>query len=80
MDKILKKALLAELKGLNQEALALYKYILKKNPNSKEVSLAINRIVGNRKRFLGVDKLKRDMFIYSKIDELEEFEKWLIKT
>ena len=79
MNKILRKALLFEFKGLTHEALAIYKYILKKNPNSKEVSLAINRIAGNRKKFLGVDKSKKNIFIHSKIDNLTKFEKWLIK-
>ena len=79
MEPILKKALFLEFSNKKSEALTLYKYLLKKDKNSKEANLAINRLAGNRKRFLGVDKKKKDFVIKSKFENIVEFEQWLIK-
>ncbi len=80
MDETLKKALLFEFKGLKEDALNLYKDILKKNPDSREVNWAINRIAGNRKKFFKVNTPKRDFFIHCRSENLPKFEKWLIET
>ena len=79
MDAILKKALFLEFIAKKSEALTIYKYLLKKDRNSKEANLAINRLAGNRKKFLGVDKKKKDFVIKSKFENIVEFEQWLIE-
>ena len=79
MDKILKKALLFEFQSKKSEALTLYKYLLKKDPNSKEANLAISRLAGNRRKFFGVNREKRDFLIKSNFKNIIEFEQWLMK-
>jgi tetratricopeptide (TPR) repeat protein len=69
-----------ELQGLKEEALEIYKEILKKDPNNAEAKVAIRRLSGMRKKFLGVDESMKDFFIKME-DEVEfnEFERWLTK-
>jgi tetratricopeptide (TPR) repeat protein len=69
-----------ELQGLKEEALEIYKEILKKDPNNAEAKIAIRRLSGMRKKFAGVDTAMKDFFIKME-DEVEfnEFERWLAK-
>jgi len=68
-----------ELQGLRDEALKIYKDILKADPGNKEARVAIKRLSGIRKKFSGVDEQMKDFFINME-DEVEflEFERWLI--
>ncbi len=69
-----------ELQGLKEEALDIYKEILKKDPSNSDAKIAIRRLSGMRKKFLGVNVTMKDFFIGMQ-DEVEynEFERWLLK-
>jgi tetratricopeptide (TPR) repeat protein len=70
-----------ELQGLKEEALDIYKEVLKNNPANSEAKIAIRRLSGIRKKFLNVNSEMKDFFI--KMDsniEINEFERWLLKS
>ena len=69
-----------ELQGLKDEALEIYKEILKKDPQNSEAKVAIRRLSGIRKRFLGCNEQMKEFFI-SMDSEIEflEFERWLVQ-
>lgn len=69
-----------ELQGLKEEALDIYKEILKNDPQNSESKIAIRRLSGIRKRFLGCNEQMKDFFVdaNSDIDYLE-FERWLVQ-
>ncbi|MBN2815912.1 MAG: hypothetical protein JXQ67_04465 [Campylobacterales bacterium] len=70
-----------ELQGLKEEALEIYKELLKKDPNNSEAKIAIRRLSGMRKKFLNVNTQMKEYFL--KMDsevEFKEFERWLLKT
>ncbi len=69
-----------ELQGLKEDALEIYKEILKKDPANSEAKIAIRRLSGMRKKFLGVNSQMKEFFIQMS-DEAEfiEFERWLLK-
>jgi tetratricopeptide (TPR) repeat protein len=70
-----------ELQGLKEEALEIYKELLKKDKNNTEAKIAIRRLSGMRKKFLSVNKEMKDFFIRMEDDvEFVEFERWLLKT
>ncbi len=69
-----------ELQGLKEEALAIYKDILSQNPQNSEAKVAIRRLSGMRKKFLGTNSQMMDFFIKMEDDvEFNEFERWLLK-
>jgi tetratricopeptide (TPR) repeat protein len=70
-----------ELQGLKEEALEIYKNVLKKDPSNSDAQIAIRRLSGMRKKFLGVNKEMKDFFV--KMDnevEFYQFERWLLKS
>ncbi|QFR49255.1 hypothetical protein FJR48_05730 [Sulfurimonas lithotrophica] len=70
-----------ELQGLKEEALEIYKEVLKKDPANSEAKIAIRRLSGIRKKFLNVNSEMKEFFI--KMDseiEINEFERWLLKS
>lgn len=68
-----------ELQGLKAEALNIYKDVLEKDPDNSEAKIAIRRLSGMRKNFLGVNEQMRDFFIKMESQiELNEFERWLL--
>lgn len=70
-----------ELQGLKDEALEIYKEILKKNSSNSEAKIAIRRLSGMRKKFLGINEEMKDFFIKMDNDaEFYQFERWLLKT
>jgi len=70
-----------ELQGLKEEALDIYKKVLKKDPSNSDAKVAIHRLSGMRKKFLNVDTQMKDFFIKMDGDiELKEFERWLLKS
>ena len=69
-----------ELQGLKEEALEIYKEVLKKDPQNSEAKIAIRRLSGMRKKCLGVDEDMKNFFIKMDNDvEFNEFERWLAK-
>lgn len=70
-----------ELQGLKEEALEIYKEVLKKNPANSEAKIAIRRLSGIRKKFLNVNQEMKEFFIKMDSDiEINEFERWLLKS
>ena len=69
-----------ELQGLKEDALEIYKEILKKDPNNAEAKIAVRRLSGMRKKFLSVNSEMKDFFIHMEDRvEFNEFERWLLK-
>jgi len=70
-----------ELQGLKEEALEIYKEILKKDPNNPDAKIAIRRLSGMRKKFLGVNSEMKSFFVQMD-DESEfiQFERWLLRA
>jgi len=69
-----------ELQGLKEEALDIYKEVLRKDPNNSDAKIAIRRLSGVRKKFLKVDKDMKEFFLKMDTDvEFKEFERWLLK-
>ena len=78
--KTLTLASIYELQGLKDEALEIYKEILKANPNNKEAKIAIKRLSGIRKSFDGVNEEMKKFFIEMNSEiEFREFERWLLR-
>jgi len=70
-----------ELQGLKEEALEIYKEILKKDPSNSDAKIAIRRLSGMRKKFLGVNNEMKAFFV--QMDEKAEFiqfERWLLRA
>jgi tetratricopeptide (TPR) repeat protein len=69
-----------ELQGLKEEALEIYKEILKKDPANSEARIAVRRLSGMRRKFLGVNQEMKDFFVHMEEPvEFNEFERWLLK-
>ena len=78
--KTLTLANIYELQGLKEEALEIYKEILKKDSNNSEAKIAIRRLSGMRKKFLNVNAEMKEYFLKMEEDiEFNEFERWLLK-
>ena len=70
-----------ELQGLKEEALDIYKEVLKKDPNNSDAKIAIRRLSGMRKKFLNVNPQMKEFFLKMDAEvEFNEFERWLLKT
>jgi len=69
-----------ELQGLKEEALEIYKDVLKKDPNNSDAKIAIRRLSGMRRKFLGVNQQMKEFFVtMDESVEYNEFERWLLK-
>ncbi|MBE0492225.1 MAG: hypothetical protein IBX44_08220 [Sulfurospirillum sp.] len=78
--KTLTLASIYELQGLKDEALEIYKELLIANPNNKDAKIAIKRLSGIRKKYLGVNQDMKEFFIRMDSEvEFMEFERWLVK-
>jgi len=78
--KTLTLASIYELQGLKDEALEIYKEILKKDPNNKDAKIAIKRLSGIRKKYLHVNTEMKNFFVNMDSEvEFSEFERWLVK-
>ncbi|MGA9046451.1 hypothetical protein, partial [Sulfuricurvum sp.] len=66
---------------LKEDALEIYKEILKKDPNNSDAKIAIRRLSGMRKKFLGVNNEMKAFFVQMD-DEAEfiQFERWLLRA
>ncbi len=70
-----------ELQGLKEEALDIYKEVLKKDPSNSDAKIAIRRLSRMRKKFLHVNTQMKDFFVKMDTDvEFKEFERWLLKS
>ena len=69
-----------ELQGLKEEALEIYKDVLSRDPSNSDAKIALRRLSGMRRKFLGVNKQMKEFFLQMD-DEIEyiEFERWLLK-
>ncbi|WP_331773927.1 hypothetical protein [Sulfurospirillum sp. 1612] len=80
MVKTLTLASIYELQGLKEEALEIYKEILKNDVNNKEARVAIRRLSGIRKKYYGVNEEMKNFFIEMETEvEFLEFERWLLR-
>ncbi len=78
--KTLTLASIYELQGLKAEALEIYKELLMANPENKEAKIAIKRLSGIRKKYLGVNEDMKKFFLNMNSEvEFLEFERWLIQ-
>ena len=69
-----------ELQGLKDEALEIYQEILKKDSKNADAKIAIRRLSGMRKKFIGCNEQMKDFFINMEDPiEFNEFERWLLK-
>ena len=76
--KTLTLAQIYELQGLKEEALEIYKEILKKDSGHTEAKSAIRRLSGIRRRFSGVNETYKKQFIEMRGEEaFASFERWL---
>jgi tetratricopeptide (TPR) repeat protein len=70
-----------ELQGLKEEALDIYKEVLKKDPQNSDAKIAIRRLSGMRKKFLNVNSQMKSFFLKMDTEiEYNEFERWLLKA
>jgi len=72
-------ARILESQGFFDEAFVIYKNLLQKNPNDKEIKESLKRLKKIRTKFNGVDKKAKEYFIKMNESQFYEFEKWLIK-
>jgi len=78
--KTLTMASLLEFQGHKDDALEMYKDILKANPKNKEALSAIRRLSGIHKKYKGVNTEMKEKFVkMANETEFLEFERWLIK-
>jgi hypothetical protein len=72
-------AKILESQGFFKEAFAIYKELLIKYPDDIEIKKALKRLKKYRTKFNGVNKEKKEFFIYMKNEnEYRKFEEWLI--
>ena len=70
-----------ELQGLKEDALEIYKEILKKDPSNAYAKIAIRRLSGMRKKFLGVNNEMKAFFVQMDEEaEFIQFERWLLRA
>ncbi|WP_456433883.1 tetratricopeptide repeat protein [Nitratifractor sp.] len=78
--KTLTLAQIYELQGLRDEALEIYKEVLKKDPKNADARAAIHRLSGVRRHFPGVNEEMKRLFVEMESDEeFERFEAWLLQ-
>ncbi len=80
MKDTITEALIYEAQGLKDDALIVYKNILKREPANAAAIAAIRRLSGLSTKKTGVNEQMRDFFVKMKTDEeITEFKRWLIK-
>ncbi|WP_107945498.1 hypothetical protein [Campylobacter concisus] len=80
MKNTITEALIYEAQGLKDDALEIYKNILKQDPSNKDALGAINRLSGLRKERVIKNEQMKEFFIRMKSDEeINEFKRWLIR-
>ncbi|AII14760.1 hypothetical protein CIG11343_0895 [Campylobacter iguaniorum] len=80
MKNTVTEALIYENQGLRDDALEIYKNILKADPTNSEAQSAIRRLSGLRIKNISVNEQMLEFFLNLKNeDEIREFKRWLIK-
>ena len=80
MKNTITEALIYEAQGLKDDALEIYKNILKQDPSNNDALSAINRLSGLRKERVIKNEQMKEFFIRMKSDEeINEFKRWLIR-
>lgn len=73
-------ARLYEDQGHKNDALLIYKQVLKNNPNSQEAKRAVERLSVHEPHFNGLNQKMCNFFIQMETKEqFREFEEWLVK-
>jgi len=73
-------AKILESQGFFKEAFAIYKKLLKQNPNDVEIKQSLKRLKKYRIKFQGINQDKKNFFIKMSTDEeFKNFEEWLIE-
>ncbi|MBK1964066.1 hypothetical protein JG677_03550 [Campylobacter sp. TTU-622] len=74
------EASIYEAQGLKNEALEIYKNILKSDPENQNAIDAIRRLSGLRSKHTDLNTQMLDFFIMMQSEEeINEFKRWLIK-
>lgn len=80
MRNTVTEALICESQGLMDDALEVYKNILKSDPANKDALAAIRRLSGLRKTRAAQNEQMKEFFInMSTPQEVVEFKRWLVK-
>lgn len=80
MKNTITEALIYEDQGLREDALEVYKNILKADPSNKDAASAIRRLSGLKKKIPSTNEQMLNFFLNLKNDdEIKEFKRWLIK-
>ncbi|MBZ7964339.1 tetratricopeptide repeat protein [Campylobacter sp. 2457A] len=80
MKNTITEASIYEAQGLKEEALEIYKNILKKDPSNQNAIDAVRRLSGFKSKHKDLNAQMLDFFINMKSDtEINEFKRWLVK-
>ncbi|MDY3133333.1 MAG: hypothetical protein SOW11_04980 [Campylobacter lanienae] len=82
MKETITEALIYENQGLRDEALEIYKNILKHDPNNQEARSAIRRLSGLKRKNSETNEQMLEFYLNLKEDDaagIREFKRWLIK-
>lgn len=80
MKNTVTEALIYESQGLIEDALEVYKNVLKNDPQNKDAQNAIRRLSGIRRKIKCQNEPMRELFINMKTpQEITEFKRWLLK-
>lgn len=80
MKNTITEALIYEAQGLTDDAVEIYKNILKNDANNKDALAAIHRLSGLRKQRKCENEQMREFFVNMREkEEIVEFKRWLIK-
>ncbi|ABK81876.1 hypothetical protein Q4Y15_000207 [Campylobacter fetus] len=82
MKNTITEALIYENQGLRNDALEVYKNILKAEPHNQEAQSAVRRLSGLRRKNVYVNEQMLDFFLNLKTDDeigIREFKRWLVK-
>jgi tetratricopeptide (TPR) repeat protein len=76
--KTLTLASIYELQGLKEEAIEIYREILREDSDNIDALIAIKRLSREKRNFEGVNIQMRDFFVnMNSSQEFAEFERWL---
>lgn len=80
MKNTITEASIYEAQGLKNEALEIYKNILKNDPSNQNAIDAVRRLSGLRSRHKDLNLQMFDFFLNMQSEEeVNEFKRWLIK-
>ncbi|MCI5539155.1 MAG: hypothetical protein SPI60_01760 [Campylobacter lanienae] len=82
MKETITEALIYENQGLRDEALEIYKNILKHDPNNQEARSAIRRLSGLKRKNSETNEQMLEFYLNLKEGDaagIREFKRWLIK-